>query len=111
MRLFGLLYPEQENVLHHWHQVKSISYTDESIVLENILFSIITALSKNEKSIIVIPDQVLTDKLIRSLNDFHLSGLCYYYNPNQSVTKNDVEQLQQLLNQPASIENQNPDYD
>lgn len=95
--LSGLLYPEQENILNHWHQVKSISYNDETIALENILFSIVTAMSKNEKSIVILPSQEMCNLLNRWIDEFHITPICFYYDPNQSVTREDVELLQRRL--------------
>jgi hypothetical protein len=97
MGLFDKLFPEQRNILQQWHQVKSISYKDDDLALETILFSIIKSCKNGEKSIVVIPDKILYQKFISDLSEFHLEQISLIYDPNLSVSKSDVTTLQNKL--------------
>lgn len=111
MGLFSLLYPEQIQVIQHWHQVKSISYQDESMALQTVLFSLLFAISKNEKSIVVVQDEKLLEQFRNLLDAWHLKGLYLQYNPNQSVTKDDINDLQSLIQYMANTQERPIDLD
>ncbi|MFZ1703861.1 MAG: hypothetical protein WAT79_05915 [Saprospiraceae bacterium] len=110
MGLFKTLFPEQIHILQHWQQVKSISYSDEDIALDTILYSLIKACLHNEKSIVIIPDKRLMNLLEKKLQESGLSEICLFFDPDSSVTKEETSNLIYKLTPQPNIELTNSFY-
>ncbi|MBK8620376.1 MAG: hypothetical protein IPN79_01110 [Saprospiraceae bacterium] len=103
MEYFLPLYPEQKSILEHWHQVKSITYIDDDMVLSTLLESCLQSIKRREKSIIVIPDASKRNRFIQLIADFYAEKLCLVYDPNSSVSKEDIINLQQIISLPKNV--------
>lgn len=103
MEYFLPLFPEQKSILEHWHQVKSITYVDDDMVLYTLLEACLQSVRRGEKSIIVIPDDSKRDRFIQLTEDYHIEKICLIYRPDSSVTREDVIYLQQILSLPKHV--------